>query len=101
MIAVTCWPVLAGDESKTARTTTAKRRKETSNLLSSQEFWSLFQNMKAEAKDLPTGGSVLVPKNAEKGIGIRSLLPRKNIWRGRIRHATSAFSDLHGESVKA
>ena len=40
----------------------------TSNLLSSQELWSLFQTTNAEAMDHPTGGQRLCPKNAEKGI---------------------------------
>ena len=38
----------------------------TSNLLSSQELWSLFQTTNAEAMDHPTGGSAFMPKKCRK-----------------------------------
>jgi hypothetical protein len=68
----------AGDKSNVARNHDCKEAK-TSNLLSSQELWSLFQATKAEAKGFPTGGSALMPKMQEEEW---SLPP----WSARDRH---------------
>jgi hypothetical protein len=49
------------DESK-AQGSAAREKAQTSNPLSWRELWSLFQAMKAEAKNLHTGGFMLVPE---------------------------------------
>ncbi len=59
----------------------------TSNLLSSQELWSLFQTTNAEAMDHPTGGSAFMPKKCRKRHKLGFPLPWKDTGLSEVGEA--------------